>query len=275
VSPTAPVSPPTAAAPEAHATPNPGVAPLLPLHSALAERLDALLPQTQCTRCGYPDCRAYAEALAAGEAGVNQCPPGGEEGVRRLAGALGVPALPLDPARGTEGPRQLAFIEESLCIGCTLCIQACPVDAIIGAPKRMHAVIEPLCTGCELCVPACPVDCIVLENATGAATGWDAWSPALAAEARARYAAHRDRLAREAHEEARRLASKAARAPGNAPQLPAAPEPMPAPLPAPAPTSQPASGAAAPDAAAPAPDQKRAAIEAALARARARLEKPH
>jgi electron transport complex protein RnfB len=231
---------------------------------SLAQRLDALLPQTQCTRCGYPDCRAYADALAAGEAAVNQCPPGGAEGVRRLAEALGVPALPLNPSNGLEGPRQVVFIEESLCIGCTLCIQACPVDAIIGAPKRMHAVIEPRCTGCELCVPACPVDCIVLENASGAATGWDAWSPALAGEARAQYAAHRERLAREAGEEARRLAAQAARR--------TMPEDAPAPAPAPAEAPPPTAVVAGPPASG--SDPRRAAIEAALARARARLEKP-
>jgi electron transport complex protein RnfB len=257
----APPLEPTAAAREASATPTAGVAPLLPSASApLAQRLDALLPQTQCTRCGYPDCRAYAEALAAGEAAVNQCPPGGAEGVRRLADALGVPALPLNPSNGHEGPRQVVYIEESLCIGCTLCIQACPVDAIIGAPKRMHAVIEPRCTGCELCVPACPVDCIVLENASGAATGWDAWSPALAGQAREQYAAHRERLAREAEEEARRLAAKAARRPTSE----AAPAPSAAPAPAAVVASTPAAGS----------DPRRAAIEAALARARARLEKP-
>jgi electron transport complex protein RnfB len=260
----APPSAPTAAAPEDSATPTAGVAPLLPLETArLAQRLDALLPQTQCTRCGYPDCHAYAEALAAGEAAVNQCPPGGAEGVRRLAEALGVAALPLDPARGIEAPRQVVFIEESLCIGCTLCIQACPVDAIIGAPKRMHVVIEPLCTGCELCVPACPVDCIVLENASGRATGWDAWSPAQAAEARARYAVHRERLEAAAREETERLAAKAVRPES----LDTAPTPMPTPASAPAAVAPQSPGA-------PMADPKRAAIAAALARARERLEKP-
>ena len=135
--------------PPAHPTPNP----------ALAERLNDALPQTQCTRCGYPDCRGYAQAIASGEAGINQCPPGGAEGVARLARITGGPVRALDPARGTEGPLRLALIDEAACIGCTLCIEACPVDCIIGAPKRMHTVIGAQCTGCELCVPACPVDC--------------------------------------------------------------------------------------------------------------------
>jgi electron transport complex protein RnfB len=267
----APPFEPKAPAPEVPATPTTGVASLLPPDSArgaeavrlLADRLDALLPQTQCTRCGYPDCRAYAEALAAGEAAVNHCPPGGAEGVRRLADALGLPALPLNPANGVEGPRQVVFIEEHLCIGCTLCIQACPVDAIIGAPKHMHAVIEPLCTGCELCVPACPVDCIVLENASGTATGWDAWSPALAEEAHMRYAAHRERLEREERAEDERLAARTAR---QAPADVARPELAQTSSPAALPASSPAATT----------DPKRAAIEAALARARARMgqEKP-
>ncbi|MBW8759887.1 MAG: RnfABCDGE type electron transport complex subunit B, partial [Burkholderiales bacterium] len=148
-----------------NATPPAGVA-------SLAQRLDALLPQTQCTRCGYPDCRAYAEALAAGEAKLNQCPPGGAEGIRRLALELGQAELPLDPAFGDEAARRVVYIEEATCIGCTLCIQACPVDAIIGAPKRMHAVVEADCTGCELCLPVCPMDCIALEEASAGATGW-------------------------------------------------------------------------------------------------------
>lgn len=130
--------------------------------AALAERVDAALPQTQCTRCGYPDCRRYAQAIAAGEAPINRCPPGGAEGVQRLAAITGQPVLPLDPAHGAEGPRLLAVIDESWCIGCTLCIKACPVDCIVGAPKQMHTVIEPLCTGCELCVAPCPVDCIAM-----------------------------------------------------------------------------------------------------------------
>ena len=114
----------------------------------LAQRLDAALPQTQCTRCGYPDCHAYAQAMAQGEAAINRCPPGGAEGIERLARITGQPVLPLDPERGIEGPRALAVIDEAWCIGCTLCIKACPVDCIVGAPKVMHTVIDSLCTGC-------------------------------------------------------------------------------------------------------------------------------
>jgi len=128
----------------------------------LIERLDRLLPQTQCGQCGYPGCRPYAEAMAAGDADIDHCPPGGDEGARALALLLDVPAKPYDRGRGTHKPAQVAVVIEADCIGCTKCIQACPVDAIIGGAKHMHVVIEPLCTGCELCVPACPVDCIVL-----------------------------------------------------------------------------------------------------------------
>ena len=130
--------------------------------SALVERLDRLLPQTQCGQCGYAGCRPYAEAMAAGDADVDHCPPGGDEGARALAKLLGVPAKPYDRERGEHKAAQVAVIVEADCIGCSKCIQACPVDAIIGGAKHMHVVIEPLCTGCELCVPACPVDCIVL-----------------------------------------------------------------------------------------------------------------
>jgi electron transport complex protein RnfB len=129
----------------------------------LANRIDALLPQTQCEQCGYHGCRPYAEAIARGEAEINLCPPGGTAGIEKLAALLQRPVLQLDPAHGTEKPRTLARIVEADCIGCTKCIQACPVDAIVGAAKLMHTVIADDCTGCELCVPACPVDCIVLE----------------------------------------------------------------------------------------------------------------
>jgi len=128
----------------------------------LADRIDALLPQTQCARCGYPSCREYAEALAAGMVDLNRCPPGGATTVARLALALGLECRPLDPACGDERPWLLARIDEAACIGCTLCIQACPVDAILGAAKHMHTVIESECTGCELCLDPCPVDCIAL-----------------------------------------------------------------------------------------------------------------
>lgn len=158
--------------------------------------IDAALPQTQCTRCGYPDCRHYAQAIAQGEAAINQCPPGGQEGVLRLAAITGQPALPLNPDNGLEAVRVVARIDENWCIGCTLCIKACPTDAILGANKRMHTIIADACTGCELCLPVCPVDCIELDNASGEATGWAAWSPAQADEARQRYQKHQQRLDR-------------------------------------------------------------------------------
>jgi electron transport complex protein RnfB len=158
--------------------------------NTLFERINAALPQTQCTRCGYADCAAYAQTIASGEAAINQCPPGGAEGVQRLSHITGQPAQPLNPQNGTEGPRAVAIIDEAWCIGCTLCIKACPVDAIMGSNKMMHTVIEPSCTGCELCVPVCPVDCISLGNVTGCRTGWSAWSPQEAEAAKARYEFH-------------------------------------------------------------------------------------
>lgn len=128
----------------------------------LTERLDRLLPQTQCGQCGYAGCRPYAEAMARGEANVDRCPPGGDAGAHALARVLGVPAMDYDRNRGAHKQPQVAVIVEADCIGCTKCIQACPVDAIVGGAKAMHTVIESFCTGCELCVPACPVDCIVM-----------------------------------------------------------------------------------------------------------------
>jgi electron transport complex protein RnfB len=170
---------------------------------ALIDAIDALLPQTQCRKCGYSGCRPYAEALAAGTARANQCPPGGHEGAAALAGLLGVEAQAVDPRFGVPGPLVVAEIDEDRCIGCTLCIQACPVDAIIGAAKLMHTVIAGACTGCELCVAPCPVDCIaLLPRANQPMQG-----QRLAADAaRRRYAAHN---ARAAHREAER-ATKAA-----------------------------------------------------------------
>ena len=156
----------------------------------LRDRIHAALPQTQCTRCGYPDCAAYAEAIAAGAAAINQCPPGGAEGIAQLAAITGLPVLPLNPANGIEGPRRVAIIDEAWCIGCTLCIPVCPTDAIVGSNKMMHTVIESWCTGCELCIPVCPVDCISLENVTAARTGWQAWSAEDAAMALNRYEYH-------------------------------------------------------------------------------------
>ncbi|MGI2325970.1 MULTISPECIES: electron transport complex subunit RsxB [Methylococcus] len=129
----------------------------------LADKIDALLPQTQCGQCGFPGCRPYAEAIARGEADINQCPPGGEDGVQALADLLGVEPKPLNDEHGAEKPESVAVIDETKCIGCTLCIQACPVDAILGAAKLMHTVIASECTGCELCIAPCPVDCIAME----------------------------------------------------------------------------------------------------------------
>ncbi|MDP1682921.1 MAG: electron transport complex subunit RsxB [Burkholderiales bacterium] len=128
--------------------------------SPLVQKIDAILPQTQCGQCTYPGCKPYATAIAAGEADINQCPPGGEEGIRKLAELLGVEPKPLNAEHGVTKPKAVAVIDENLCIGCTLCIQACPVDAILGAAKHMHTIIAPECTGCELCIPPCPVDCI-------------------------------------------------------------------------------------------------------------------
>lgn len=177
--------------------------------TALADRILAALPQTQCTRCGYPDCAAYAQAVATDVADINQCPPGGMQGVERLAAITGLPAKPLNPNNGVETPRSMMFIDEDWCIGCTLCIKACPVDAIVGSNKLMHTVIEAYCTGCELCLPVCPVDCILVENASGTATGWAAWSQVQADQARERYAFNSFRRKREEGENDKRLEEKA------------------------------------------------------------------
>ena len=176
---------------------------------ATADQILTVLPQTQCTRCGYPDCAGYARAIAAGQAPINQCPPGGAQGIARLAQLTGQSIIPLNPEFGTEVPRTVAVIDENWCIGCTLCIKVCPTDAILGSNKLMHTVIEPYCTGCELCLPVCPVDCISLENATASATGWDAWSTAQADEARDRYAFHQMRQQRDMAENDKRLEAKA------------------------------------------------------------------
>ena len=137
-----------------------------------SDRIDACLPQTQCTRCGYPHCRAYAEALARGEADINQCPPGGDVTITGLALLLGIPAKPLDLAFGVTAPRTRAVIDESICIGCKKCIDACPVDAIVGAAKLLHTVLADDCTGCGLCVPPCPVDCIALVPVSAHGERW-------------------------------------------------------------------------------------------------------
>ena len=184
----------------------------------LADRLEDILPQTQCTKCSYPDCRAYAQAMATGEALPNRCPPGGVEGIVRLSAIL-TPLFPqdafelhpsIDPECGIERPRPVAFIDPKTCIGCTLCIQACPVDAIVGASKQMHVVLSDWCTGCDLCIPPCPVDCITMQDVTDQKTGWDAWSPELADAARTRYATRNVRLDREQRDNDERLAKKAA-----------------------------------------------------------------
>ncbi len=213
------------------------------------QEVDALLPQTQCTRCGYPDCRSYAQAIALQGVPINRCPPGGAEGIRRLAALTGQPEQPLDPAHGREGPRLLAVIDEAWCIGCTLCIKACPVDCIVGAPKAMHSVIDDDCTGCELCVPACPVDCIALVPVTGEATGWNAWSARQAQDARGRHDWRATRLQRERVEHDERLAARAAAKLADLQAASTLTDPL-------------------------ALERKRAVVEAALARARKRRDNP-
>jgi electron transport complex protein RnfB len=179
---------------------------------SLADRLDALLPQTQCTRCGYAGCRPYAEALAGGTAGPDQCPPGGDATAAELAALLGRPAVPVDPHYGVEGAPRVAVIDEEICIGCAKCLPACPVDAIVGARRQLHTVIEAECSGCELCIPPCPVDCITMVEVDAVPLPLHAIR-ARAGLYRARFTAHRDRaLAREAGREAR-LAARSAPGP--------------------------------------------------------------
>ena len=187
----------------------PALSSQAPETQALFLALNNALPQTQCTRCGYPDCANDAQAMAEGQAPINQCPPGGQAGIERLAAISGRPVLPLNPEHGTEGPRHVAIIDEAWCIGCTLCIKACPTDAILGANKLMHTVIEPWCTGCELCIPVCPVDCIALENVTGAETGWAAWSAEQATTSRTRFESRQQRLVREEATHHKQLQAKA------------------------------------------------------------------
>jgi len=211
-----------------------------------ADAIDALLPQTQCTKCGFQGCRPYAEAIDGGRAAIDRCPPGGADGIRRLAHLLGRDVLPLDPACGSEQPRRVAWIDPNRCIGCTKCIQACPVDAIIGAPRRMHTVIDALCSGCDLCVAPCPVDCIAMRDAAAAGP----WRDDEARAARARHEARRARLDRRRSEHDQRLAQRAARKLAAVKSGPAVPEDT-------------------------AEQRKRAVIEAAMRRARERAAAHH
>ena len=225
-----------------------------PEHTALVQRIDAVLPQTQCTKCDYAGCKPYANAIAGGEADINQCPPGGDAGIHKLARLLDRPYKPLNPQNGIEKPLALAVIDEAICIGCTLCIKACPVDAISGAAKQMHTVIAAQCTGCELCVAPCPVDCITMETLTDA----DALrrrqeeQQAFADASRARFEFRNLRLERERQEKAQRLAMRMA--------TPRAED-----MPVPAMTNE-AGNAPSPV------DPKKALIAAAMARAKAQRE---
>lgn len=169
----------------------------------LVAAIEAILPQTQCTRCGFPSCGDYAAAVAAGQAEINQCPPGGDEGIAALAQLLAKPILPLNPVNGVIKPRQLAVIEEAACIGCTLCIKACPVDAIIGANKMLHTVITEACSGCDLCLPVCPVDCITLVDDPLP------WDVKRREQAKERYLARKQRQDNERKAREARLAQQA------------------------------------------------------------------
>lgn len=159
-------------------------------NAALIEQINAVLPQTQCTKCGYDGCKPYATALAESSADINRCPPGGDEGVEKLARLLNKTVKPIDPECGEPGPLKVAVIDEQHCIGCTLCIQACPVDAIVGANKRMHTVLANWCTGCDLCLPPCPVDCITMVEVPGNVR----WNDKNAQVARERYESRQHRL---------------------------------------------------------------------------------
>jgi Na+-translocating ferredoxin:NAD+ oxidoreductase subunit B len=174
--------------------------------TALAQRIDALLPQTQCRQCGETGCRPYAEAVATGAAPINRCPPGGDATIAAVAALLGAPVEALDASRGATKPFALAHINERTCIGCTLCLQVCPTDAIVGASKQMHTILAAYCTGCELCLPPCPVNCIAMQPADRS------WTPVDAARARERFALHNARLARNATRTDARKAAQGARA---------------------------------------------------------------
>ncbi len=170
------------------------------MDTTLAEKIDAILPQTQCRKCGFQGCKPYAEALAEGLADINRCPPGGELGIQKLANLLGVDSKPLDPVYGTEGPRLIAAINEAECIGCTKCIPPCPVDAIVGSSKFIHTVIAEICTGCELCIAPCPVNCITMQVYPSSISG-----QIDAAAARSRFQAKNQRLAKKEIEKAERI----------------------------------------------------------------------
>jgi electron transport complex protein RnfB len=172
---------------------------------ASADDIDALLPQTQCTRCGYQGCRPYAEAIGRGEAQINQCPPGGAATIAALAALLHREPLPLNPSNGIEGPPLVALVDEATCIGCAKCLPPCPVDAIIGARKQMHTVITALCTGCELCIAPCPVDCISMIPRSALA---DAPAAPDAGTNRQLFFAHNERTARRARERDALLAAR-------------------------------------------------------------------
>ena len=220
------------------------------MNSELVNAIDALLPQTQCTKCGYDGCRPYADAIANGDADINQCPPGGAAGIRNLARLLSRPEKPLNPVNGLEKPRTAAVIDESRCIGCMLCIKACPVDAIVGAAKRMHTVLTASCTGCDLCLPPCPVDCIDMVELDTLARRGNRHAAVLATQsveemaviARARFGFHEFRIAREEEERSDRLAKKARDKLTELQQLPGSHD----------------------------LERKKAAVQAAIARARAR-----
>ncbi len=220
------------------------------MNTELVNAIDALLPQTQCTKCGYQGCRPYADAIAQGEADINQCPPAGAAGIRNLARLLGRAEKPLNPSNGIEKPRAAALIDESRCIGCLLCVKACPVDAIVGATKRMHTVLTQSCTGCELCLPPCPVDCIDMVELEPLAQRGNRHAAVLATQsvedmaaiARERFGFHQFRVAREQEERSQRLAKKARDKLAHLEQLPGSHD----------------------------LERKKAVIQAAIARARAR-----